>query len=669
MRMHALFLVTALAACNDKGDDSNGNGTGDGNGDGGGTDDSSTPSAEDADNDGFDVTEDCNDADPAINPDATEICDGVDNDCVDGVDVNATDATDYYVDGDGDTYGAGKATASCEVVKGQVTNDEDCDDTRADVNPDGQEVCDDAGADEDCDLLVDDDDSSLDPKSATTLYADTDADTYGDPGATILSCDSALAGYTPDASDCDDTTNTVNPSVAEVCGDEIDNNCDGNGCGWAGSAATTDANATILGATDYISLGSDVARAGDVNGDGAEDLIVGSGSFTAYLMAGPISGSLDSDDAIAQFTTVMAKDYNGYENVGVGDQDGDRYGDFLVGAYTYGYGAGRAYVMLGPVTGTDTSEAQASAIIDGDAVTPTSSPLFGYQPTSGDVTGDGVVDIMLGEPGGFGGAGGVYFFYGPITSGSLTTSDANVGISGVNAGDWAGSTNSADGDVDGDGINDALIGAEYADYDDVDDGAVYLFYGPISSVTSVTDADVVIHGADAGHSLGSSSALDGDVDGDGIDDVGVGAPDSTYSTGGDTWMFYADTLSSGSDLDVAKANAQMTGDTGGDRFGSAMDFGGDLNADGFADVAVAAPNVGASGGASYVFDGPVSGAVAATAADFTVTGSGVETAGSCVSFVGDVGSDGYDDLAVGAWGTGAGGSYKGAVRFFFGGGL
>jgi len=134
MRTQLLFLATALVSCNDKGDDSSGNG-----GNGNETDDSSPPAAEDADNDGFDVTEDCNDADPAINPDATEICDGVDNDCVDGVDVNATDATDYYADADGDTYGAGKATASCEVVKGQVTNDEDCDDTRADVNPDGQE--------------------------------------------------------------------------------------------------------------------------------------------------------------------------------------------------------------------------------------------------------------------------------------------------------------------------------------------------------------------------------------------------------------------------------------------------------------------------------------------------------------------------------------------------
>jgi hypothetical protein len=657
MRMHSVFLVTALVGCNDKGDDSSGNG-------GNGTDDSSTPTAEDADKDGFDVNEDCNDADPAINPDATEICDGIDNDCADGIDVGAADATDYWTDSDLDGYGAGEPTASCEVVKDAVTNDEDCDDARADVSPDGQEVCDDAGADEDCDNLVDDDDDSVDAKSATILYADTDADTYGDLKTTVLSCDPKRAGYTADATDCDDANNAVNPAAAEVCGDAIDNNCDDAGCGWSGSADTTDANAHIIGSADYTQLGTGVARAGDVNGDGAEDLIIGGYSFTAYLIAGPVSGTVYTDDAIAQFTSVMAKDYNGVENFALGDQDTDGYDDFLVAARYYGYGGGREYVMLGPVTGSDTSEAQASAILDGDSAGGSYSPSFGTQPTAGDVNGDGVVDIMVGEPGG-GETGAVFFYFGPITSGSLTTADANVAIAGITAGDETGSSNSADGDVNGDGIADALIGSPYTDYADTDDGAAYLFYGPISGVTSVKEADVIFYGADGGAMLGSDAALDGDVDGDGIDDVGVSAPGAT----GDTWMFYADTLSSGTELDVAKANAQMTGDAASDRFGSAMDFGGDLNADGFADVAVAAPGLGGSGGGAYVFNGPVSGAIAATKADFMITGAGVEQAGSCMTFVGDIGADGYDDLAVGAYGTGAGGMYRGAVQVFFGGGL
>jgi hypothetical protein len=661
MKMHSLVLVTALFGCNDKGDDSSGGG-------GSVTDDSGTPLAEDADKDGFTVDEDCNDGDPAINPAATEVCDEVDNDCDNTIDVGASDAVDYWTDADLDGYGAGKPTASCTEVKGAVTNADDCDDARADVSPDGQEVCDAQDADEDCDLLAEEEDDSLDPKSAVTLYADTDTDAYGNPDATILSCDAKLAGYVADATDCDDTNIAVNPGATEICGDEIDNNCDTDGCGWSGSADTTDADAHIIGSADYIQLGTDVVRAGDVNGDGAEDLIVGGYSFSAYLFAGPVTGAVYTDDAIAEFTTVMAKDLNGYENFGLGDQDGNGYDDFLVAAYNYNYGNGREYVMLGPITGTDTSEAQASAILEGDGMVGGYSPNFGMQPTAGDVSGDGVVDIMVGEPGG-NDMGIVYFYFGPVTTGTLTTKDADVGIAGVSSGDWTGAANSADGDVNGDGINDALIGAPWTDYADSDDGMVYLFYGPISGVTSVTEADVSFYGAEPGRHLGWNTALNGDVDGDGIDDVGVTAPDGTYSTPGDAWMFYADALSSGTELDVAKANAWMTGDGVADRFGTSMDFGGDLNADGFADVVVAAPNHGGSSGGAYLFEGPVSGAVAAKAADFTITGSGaVEQAGSAVAFVGD-GADGYDDLAVAAYGTGAGGMYRGAVRLWFGGGL
>src|SRR5678815_1451823 len=117
MKLDWILATFLIAGCSDKGDDSQGGGD-----DSGSVDDSDTPPpAEDADNDGYDVNEDCNDGDPAVNPGATEVCDGVDNDCDKGVDFDATDATAYYADADADGYGAGAATMSCDPVKGSVT--------------------------------------------------------------------------------------------------------------------------------------------------------------------------------------------------------------------------------------------------------------------------------------------------------------------------------------------------------------------------------------------------------------------------------------------------------------------------------------------------------------------------------------------------------------------
>jgi hypothetical protein len=662
MLVRTMFVVTCVVGCNGKGDDSNG---------GGGSDDSN-PNAEDADKDGFPVGEDCNDGNAAINPEAAEICDTVDNDCDGTTDVGAADAVEYWVDADLDGYGAGKATASCTAITGSVANDDDCDDSRADVSPDGVEICDAADADEDCDALIDDDDDSLDPKSATmTLYPDVDLDAYGDATAPFAAC-AEHAGYVVDGTDCDDANLAVNPLATEVCGDGLDNNCDTMGCGWSGAWEATDSNANVVGETDYMNLGNDVVPAGDIDGNGVVDLLIGSSyNGTAFLMAGPVSGSLASTDALAAFTSPASGDYNGSENFGLGDQDGDGYDDLLVAAYNYNSSAGRVYVVLGPVTGTHTTDTVADATIDGDACIGCYPPVdFGWQPSAGDVNGDGVIDIMAAAPGGFtDGSGGVYFYFGPVTTGTLTTGDADVAIAGVANNDWTGGANAADGDVDGDGIDDALISAEQTDYAYTDDGVAYLFYGPISGVTSVTEADVMFHGATDNTHLGWIAAMNGDVSGDGVDDLAISAPYTLGGVEGDVWLFYADVLSTGSDFDVAKANAQLTGEDIGDQFGANMDIGGDLNTDDFADLAVGAPTHGGGDGAVYLFNGPVSGAIAATTADLTITATGPQALGSAIMFVGDTSEDGYDDLAVGSSGANAGGSSRGAVGLWFGGGL
>ncbi|MCB9766044.1 MAG: putative metal-binding motif-containing protein [Alphaproteobacteria bacterium] len=168
---------------------------------------------------------DCDDADAAVNPAASEVCDGVDNDCdalVDDDDDSldtSTQAT-WYADGDGDGYGdPDSATASCTQASGTVSDSSDCDDADAAVNPAATEVCD--GVDNDCDGVTD-------PPSAAdadTWYADSDGDGFGDASNPSVACDTP-SGYTDDDNDCDDTDGAVNPDAVEVC-DSVDNDCDG----------------------------------------------------------------------------------------------------------------------------------------------------------------------------------------------------------------------------------------------------------------------------------------------------------------------------------------------------------------------------------------------------------------------------------------------------------
>ena len=164
---------------------------------------------------------DCNDLDAAVNPAASEVCDGIDNNCDGAVDPDdSIDALTWYADADGDTYGdAATTSVSCTAGTGFVSDASDCDDTAAAVNPAATEVCD--GIDNDCDAVIDPDDSA----DAATWYADADADGFGDAATTSVSC-AAGTGFVSDATDCDDAAAAVNPAATEVC-DGIDNDCDG----------------------------------------------------------------------------------------------------------------------------------------------------------------------------------------------------------------------------------------------------------------------------------------------------------------------------------------------------------------------------------------------------------------------------------------------------------
>jgi hypothetical protein len=152
---------------------------------------------------------------------STEECDGLDNDCDGQTDEpDAVDATTWYMDDDEDNYGDAAVTlVACDQPAGYVTDNTDCDDTDAMVYPGATEYCD--GVDNDCDGQTDEPDAV----DASTWYADTDSDGYGDPAVSVVNCYQP-AGYVADNTDCDDTHSSVNPGAEEICDNDIDDDCD-----------------------------------------------------------------------------------------------------------------------------------------------------------------------------------------------------------------------------------------------------------------------------------------------------------------------------------------------------------------------------------------------------------------------------------------------------------
>ena len=172
---------------------------------------------------------DCDDSRPQVHPDADEYCDGIDNDCNGATDDGTpVDAPTWYADADGDGYGHPlDSIVSCTQPSGYITDNTDCDDTDAVVNPSAMEVCDPEDLDQDCDGLADDADPNTSPVSKTYWYVDADGDGYGDESDSgTKQCDPP-SGYVEDNTDCDDAHSVNNPGAEEFC-DGVDNDCDGN---------------------------------------------------------------------------------------------------------------------------------------------------------------------------------------------------------------------------------------------------------------------------------------------------------------------------------------------------------------------------------------------------------------------------------------------------------
>ena len=156
---------------------------------------------------------DCNDNNPAVNPAATEVCNGIDDDCDNLIDENVK--TTYYADSDEDGFGAlNSSVEACTVPTGYVTNSLDCDDQDQYRNPSITEICNET--DDNCD-------GTTDEGLGSAFYADSDGDGFGDENQDIHACD-APPGFVADNTDCDDSNSDNSPSAIEIC-DGVDNDC------------------------------------------------------------------------------------------------------------------------------------------------------------------------------------------------------------------------------------------------------------------------------------------------------------------------------------------------------------------------------------------------------------------------------------------------------------
>lgn len=161
---------------------------------------------------------DCDDDNPDINPDAPELCDGLDNNC-DGRNDEGLALVTYFLDNDGDGHGdASNTIQACRMLPGYVLSSGDCDDDNPDINPDAPELCD--GVDNDCNGTVDNGFTLI------TFYQDADGDSYGDVNNPVYSC-FQLMGTVLNADDCDDTNPSINPMAMEILNNDADENCDG----------------------------------------------------------------------------------------------------------------------------------------------------------------------------------------------------------------------------------------------------------------------------------------------------------------------------------------------------------------------------------------------------------------------------------------------------------
>ncbi|MCF2150954.1 tandem-95 repeat protein [Desmonostoc muscorum LEGE 12446] len=460
-----------------------------------------------------------------------------------------------------------------------------------------------------------------------------------------------------------------------------------------------------IDARDYSGGGS---SAGDINGDGFDDLIIGAvradpngqnSAGESYVVFGSSSGfgaqfnlsSLNGSNGFV-INGIDEDDFSGYSVSSAGDINGDGIDDLIIGASGADpngqYDAGESYVVFGSSSGFDAQFNLSSLngsngfVIngidedDGSGISVSSA---------GDINGDGIDDLIIGagdaDPNGQNSAGESYVVFGSSSGfgaqfnlSSLNGSNGFV-INGIDRFDFSGISVSSAGDINGDSFDDLIIGAYRASPNGQNNaGSSYVVFGSNSgfgasfNLSSLNGSNgFVINGIDADDRSGSSVSSAGDINGDGFDDLIIGEFHYEFydrAVAGKSYVVFGSSSGFSAQLNLLSLNGSngfvINGINDGDYSGRSVSSAGDINSDGFDDLIIGASRADRNSqryvGQSYVIFGRSSGFGAGFnlsslngSEGFVINGiDAFDYSGGSVSNAGDINGDGFDDLIIGA---------------------